>query len=401
MRGVFPGLVGLAPLHGERRHEPDREFQNPGFSAATAANARPGMDDALRRGDNGHPSGGRPDGPLIHPFPDNSFFARLRGPVAGQVMRAITGRFDPRWTLPLAAVALAGASTRAADPANAPAVQRIEVVDDRIQILVEKETDQVGDEGEVADEAAEEHSVPQVLERLRERALKVSPEAIGPAAQQRRAIAQRAGQLEQVFRPLLNLELALARQSCPGLEPDARRAVLAAGERAVKGVALTAATAMLGGRQQQFGQGARRLIHDAVAAALEDVASPEEFAGYEREAESRQTRREEAARLGIVRWLDEELHLTTGQRDAVLAALHANWQDDWMRMLDARRGKTIDGRLIAPDFAITCIEPHLTDEQKREWSAWCRAAGRHGVGTNESVLGNVLGLPQPDAWWTP
>ncbi|MFM9057581.1 MAG: hypothetical protein ACKOSQ_00365 [Planctomycetaceae bacterium] len=316
-------------------------------------------------------------------------------------MRASSGRFDPRLPLALTAVSLAGAWTHAADPADAPAVQWIKAVDDRIQILVEEETDQAGDEGAVADEATAEHPVPQLLERLRERALQASPEAIGPAAQRRREIAQRAGRLEPVFRQLLNLELALARQSCPGLAPDARRAVLAAGERAVKGVALTAATAPPGGHQQQFGQAAPRTIHDAVAAALKDAASPEEFARYEREASSRRTRREEAARLGIVLALDEELHLTTGQREAVLAALQAHWQDAWMGTLDARRGRTIDGRAMAPDFAITCIEPHLTDEQKREWSAWCQAAGPRVVGTTESVFGNVRGAPQPDAWWSP
>lgn len=316
-------------------------------------------------------------------------------------MRVTGSRFDPRWTLAMAAVALAGAWVRAADPPGDPAEQAVGVVADGIEILVEEETDRADDEDAVSDEAAAEHHVPQLLERLRERALQASPEAIGPVAQRRREIAMRAVQLERVFRPLLNRELAFARQSCPGLAPDARRAVLAAGERAVEAVALTAATAMLGGRQQRFGQATQRTIHHAVAAALKDAVRPEEFAHYEREAESHQARREKAARLRIVLALDEELDLTAGQREAVLAALHAHWQDAWMSTLDERRGTTIDDRPIAPDFAIACVEPHLTDEQKREWSAWCRAAGRRGVGTKESVIGTVEGSPQPDAWWTP
>lgn len=307
-------------------------------------------------------------------------------------------RVSLRWLLAVVIAAFIGLHSPAADPPEKPSANEGQVMPEAIEIIVEKEVPAPDIASGVFNDADDTPNVQQVLERLKRQA---RPDAVERAALRRRQIAGRAAELSRMFEPLMHLELAWARQSFPGLSPEARQAVLADSRQSLKPIAVTAATAMVTEPSKPYGHVVRRSIHDAVAAALRDHADPEAFAQYAKEYERRWARRQEAARLRIVLVLDDTLDLNTAQRSAVLAELSAGWHDSWMTVLDENSNRIIDGRAIAPDFARACIEPHLKVRQKREWSAWCEVAGHDGRGVTWHFSWGGEPRAQPDPWWNP
>jgi len=217
--------------------------------------------------------------------------------------------------------------------------------------------------------------------------------------QRQQQIDQQAKQMEQFFNPPLQAELELVRRSCGSLEPAARKAIVAAGNEAVKATSKQFAAWQFGDRgKKRFD--AREMIHTAVAAAVKPHAKPEEFAAYEQEHAARTARRERAARTLIVTKVDQQLELSAAQRDAIAADLEKRWQAGWIRELDDNGGMRIGNYPPAPDFADTCIAPHLDERQKTEWKQWTQQAGwsRMGQHFNWNFDGQTL---QPDPWWKP
>jgi len=250
----------------------------------------------------------------------------------------------------------------------------------------------------------------EAIERLFENGLRAMfrqqlPAAVAPAVpanvarERRRQVEQQAKQMEQFFHPPLQAELELVRRSCGSLEPAARKAIVAAGNEAVKATSKQFAAWQFGDRgKKRFD--AREMIHTAVAAAVKPHAKPEEFAAYEQEHAARTARRERAARTLIVTKVDQQLELSAAQRDAIAADLEKRWQAGWIRELDDNGGMRIGNYPPAPDFADTCIAPHLDERQKTEWKQWTQQAGwsRMGQHFNWNFDGQTL---QPDPWWKP
>ncbi len=251
-----------------------------------------------------------------------------------------------------------------------------------------------------------------LLEALLEGVAQAQPAAEGKAAaeaeadpraaarrQREQQIAQQAKQMEQFFQPPLQAELELVRRTCGSLAPAARRQVVAAGGEAVQSSAKRFAAQQFGERgKTRFDP--RESIHEAVAAAVKPHAKPEEFAAFEREHAARQLRRERAARLLMIVKLDQELELSSAQRQAIEADLEKRWQAGWIRDLDDNGGMMINNHRPAPDFADACITPHLDDRQRTQWKQWCQQAGwsRFGGQTGWNFDGQSL---QPDPWWAP
>ena len=204
--------------------------------------------------------------------------------------------------------------------------------------------------------------------------------------------------MQQFFQPTLQAELEIARKSCGSLSSEARKKIVAAGNEAVKVVARQFAEHQFAGRGRQ-GFDARKMLHDAVAAAVKPHAVAEEFAAYEREQAARIARRARAARILIVNKVDAELELSQAQREKVVADLEKHWEAGWMRELDDNGGMMINNHRPAPDFADKCITPHLDERQRAEWKTWCQQAGwsrmGHHVGWNFD--GQSL---QADPWWS-
>ncbi len=216
--------------------------------------------------------------------------------------------------------------------------------------------------------------------------------------QRQQQIAQQAQQMQQFFQPALQAELELVRKTCGGLPVEARKKIVAAGNESVKAVAKQFAENQFAGRGRQSFD-ARKMIHEAVAAAVKPHAAAEEYAAYEREQAARIARRARTARILIVNKLDSELELAAAQRETIAADLEKNWQAGWLRELDDNGGMMINNFRPAPDFADKSITPHLDDRQKAEWKKWCQQAGSQRMGhhVNWNFDGQSL---QPDPWWT-
>ena len=231
------------------------------------------------------------------------------------------------------------------------------------------------------------------------RAVLPLPIAEPPADRRRQQqIEQRAKQLERFFKPILESELELARRTCGGLDPKARRQVLASGLKAVEQTAEEVAARQLGGR----GNAAidpREMIRSRLAASLADVATPEELVVYQREIQRRAARRAESERLLLVARLDRQLDLTAGQQQAINSALEMAWENDWGRVVREHGTRRINNYPLAPDYATAAIMPHLDPDQVVEWENWCRAAGSSMAANHVHWQLDGQGLQQRDPWW--
>jgi len=217
--------------------------------------------------------------------------------------------------------------------------------------------------------------------------------------QQRKQIRQQAKHMEQLFQPVLRTELEMVRQACPNLPVAARREVLAAGRAAVTKTALEFATRQMLGGQPRRAFDARRSIQNPITKTLAPHASADQLAAYAREQAARMARRGEAARVAIVAKLDRQLDLSAAQRQAIEDDLEARWEDAWLRELDDT-GMVINNFRPAPDYANACIEPHLDEVQRDEWTRWRKAAGMAVVGMHIGWNFDGQGLHQEDDWWT-
>lgn len=214
-------------------------------------------------------------------------------------------------------------------------------------------------------------------------------------------VRQQARQMEQFFQPILQTELEVIRQACPSLAVEARREVLAAGKAAVKQTAAEFAAIQLAGELGRRKFDVRQEIRRPLEAILETRADAAEFATYREEERLRIARRAEAARIRIVAKLDATLDLTAAQRDAILAALEADWEEAWVRELDDQGGMVINGFRPAPDFADAVITPHLDPGQRVEWDRWRGQAGWKMMGEHFGWQFDGQGIQHFDDWWSP
>jgi hypothetical protein len=250
-----------------------------------------------------------------------------------------------------------------------------------------------------------------VVEVMRDGAVAADPKAAAEqkelaaraaAAQQdqrQQQIEQQAKQMEQFFQSPLQAELELVRRTCGSLAPEARTAIAAAGDEAVKATSKQFAAWQFGNRDRKKFDG-RRMIQEAVMAAVKPHAKPEEFAAYEREQAARLARRERAARTRIVAKLDEVLELSVAQRGAIAADLENRGEAGWIRELDDTGGMRFGNYPPAPDFADACIAPHLDERQRTEWKQWTQQAGWSRMSQHFGWNFDGQSL-QPDPWWKP
>lgn len=131
------------------------------------------------------------------------------------------------------------------------------------------------------------------------------------AAQARLAAIRRArGTLS------LHRELSLVRAACPGLQPDVRSRVLAAGREAVE--------AQASGRSPLVGG-----VEAALERALSREAGPAAAAAYRAELAARGDRRQAAAIAVLVESIDRAALLDDRGRADLREALRENWRPEW------------------------------------------------------------------------
>lgn len=248
-------------------------------------------------------------------------------------------------------------------------------------------------------------------------------------AQMQQQLRQQAAHWEQVFTKLLYGELELMRATCGDLSPKARRAIAQAGERLVKDSAMRLAEVQLGRRLrvQRVGPAANRVaeqapardgdgtagrtmpdplteIPTALAESLAEHAGEERAAAYSAEVAARTARRRKAVVDEVVSMLDDELVLTTKQRDAIAATLLENWGDSLA--LATTGSYSVNGRRMLRGVPTKLLGQHLSELQRRRLTpdgvdvdpAAARQELTH-VWINQQ-LANVQGVAR-DPWWFP
>ena len=207
-----------------------------------------------------------------------------------------------------------------------------------------------------------------------------------PEDERQAQIDAQAQQYVQFMQPLMWRELDFVRQVCE-VAPEQRPRIKAAGEAGVKQAARDMVSPrLLGGSRSPATAG--QTIRDGIAKELEQALSVEQLSRYIAEAARRKEADKEAAIASAVAQLDTALFLTQEQREKIVQAIDANWQDGWEQWLMMWQ---YAGQYY-PEIPDQHVTPHLTDEQKSVWRGLVK------VGIN-SWGGSDGRQPADDEWW--
>lgn len=260
-----------------------------------------------------------------------------------------------------------------------------------------------------------------------------------PAEVQRREqIKQQATHWEQQFTKLLYGDLELIRSLVGDIPRDARRAIARDGERAVKEAAVRLAELQFGGARRRAeagdagvaigglgnlivaggkiivrgGLGSGRpddakasddptaLVSKALSKSLAAHVGSEQASGYDRQVVARDERRRASAVHEIVAVLDGELFLTSQQRSQIERSLLERWDESMTVALEGMHWA--DDRRVFPGLPVECIRPHLTEAQRKQFTAQGNGgavvAPQRRVWVRMNVLSNVHATPR-DPWW--
>ena len=109
---------------------------------------------------------------------------------------------------------------------------------------------------------------------------------------------------------------------------------------------------------------ARNLIQKKFLVEIEKI-SKEQAALYDAELQSRMAKVKEATILGLTALLDQELILTTQQRDTLHTTLSTKWKEEWEHwLLVANQGEE-----NFPSFADKIVSRIITPAQKQIWKS--------------------------------
>ena len=264
-----------------------------------------------------------------------------------------------------------------------------------------------------------------------------------PEAAARQQIEQMAAQYEPMLMRLLQDDLELLRTLHGDLPVEARRAIVAAGEEAVKKGALAFSEAMntphvvpappqgvaggfFGAVGRAFGlpipeeparraEGAEKaearkklidpcqLVSDAVAASLVEQIGEEHGADFRDQLSRREKRSRAATVRRLVGILDDELFLSAKQREAIEAAIGEKWNEGLAMALDHQM--EINGRKIYPGLPYERVLPHLTPAQQSklgdgEQSREIFGSNRQGrLQSKFFRRANLAQQAERDPWW--
>ena len=275
---------------------------------------------------------------------------------------------------------------------------------------------------------------------------KDAPPAEDPSEVQRRQqIKQQATHWEQQLTKLLYGDLELIRSVTGDIPRDARRAIARDGEKAVKEAAVRLAELQFGGPRRRpdaglggivinglgklivngnvilngqkiaVGQPAAdgrqgeennasddpsELVSTALAKSLAEHVGSAQAAAFTRQIAERSERRQAAAVRAIVAVLDGELFLTARQREQIERSLAEKWNDSMTVGLEGMHW--VDGRRVFPGLPADCISPHLTESQRKLFTAQENGAGNGASQRQTWMRMNALNSVQTaarDPWW--
>jgi hypothetical protein len=170
------------------------------------------------------------------------------------------------------------------------------------------------------------------------------------------------------FQQLLKVELAFVHRLCG---PDREELLeVATAARARLGIAVKRYAVAQNQMRQRRVRGASpawsepiTLIQQQVAAIVEEKLRPEQARRYEEECAHRTARRKRAVVLNLVARMDEDLRLTTDQREQLVRLLTAGYQESWAQWLQLLAH---DAQAM-PNIPDHCVLPALSEDQKAVW----------------------------------
>ena len=263
-----------------------------------------------------------------------------------------------------------------------------------------------------------------------------------PEAMARQQIEQMAAQYEPMLTRVLQDELELLRTLHGDLPVEARRAIVAAGEKAAKDGALRLSEAMnapqpmpaqrggdggfLNAVGRAFGfpmpeEAARKadgaknpearkklidpcqLVSEAVAASLVEQIGEEQGKDFLDELSKREQRRRAATVRRLVGILDDDLFLSAKQRESIEAAIGEKWDEGLAMALDHQM--EINGRKIYPGLPYKRVLPHLTPAQQSKLgdgkqSREIMRSNRQGMLQSQFFRrANLAQQAERDPWW--
>lgn len=219
--------------------------------------------------------------------------------------------------------------------------------------------------------------------------------------------------LTTMFRTILRSEYQLVLTVCEPTK-EQRREIARAGERALKEAAELAAPWQLTARRVVVRNGVhqveeisgrpdvRKILRDALAAAVKEHLSSEQAEHYRQEVEQRAAEEKQTAVRNLVEKIDSILLLSPDQRAQIADQLTTNWDESWTTSSQALDAAGADYFLPIPD---PYVVPVLTRSQARIWNATTKRAYNgwvgyiNGMGLEESPLEDAeLGdVPKADA----
>lgn len=203
------------------------------------------------------------------------------------------------------------------------------------------------------------------------------------------------GQWTRQFRPILHVEYLFMRVICDPSKEE-RLSIACAGLKALDEAAETYAVwqknqnMVMGGKlvEQPATPDTRKLIQDALAAAVKAKLSPSQYERYRVELNARATEQKRTAILNLIVRLDQSLVLSAEQREQIRGSLSSHWAEAWAQ---GHQSFNLETQYI-PMIPDPLVADYLNANQKTIWT------GLQKVTINASGLGfgmNVLGVNQP------
>jgi hypothetical protein len=203
-------------------------------------------------------------------------------------------------------------------------------------------------------------------------------------------------QFTQQFRGILRAEYELLVAVCAPTK-EQRKQIARAGEKGLQGAALKVGEWQQRGRVQRAGQpltnpDPRKIIQDALVAAVSANLSPEQAARYQEEVAERMANQRLVALHNLVEKFDHYLVLTADQRDKLFESLSTHWDDSWCQSLQV----FINEDIYFPPVPEKHIAPILTPAQKKVWDG-TQKAQRILYGGMVNGVGMEANTPLEDA----
>jgi hypothetical protein len=202
----------------------------------------------------------------------------------------------------------------------------------------------------------------------------------------------------QLLRPILNAEYQLICSVCAP-RAEQRKQLAHDGERALRDTAQAYAEMRRSGvrvvlnRVQVANNSSvfdpRRMIHEKLLASLKAHCSPDDVARYEAEVAKREKDRKRIAILNLVARIDQEVILSTDQRDRLTRTLSLNWNDAWSPALELFQYNNT----YPPSIPEDCIALVLDDEQLKIWRGVRKSTMM--VWNGSSFMANMLAGDNP------